>query len=78
MGQADWIHFVTRVVEIVGSAIITVGSFGALSLFLFRMATNVTMRAMPVATFRPNLGRAGWRPVLKLMPVGLGAADIPK
>lgn len=37
--EADWIHLVTRVVEIVGTAIIVVGSFGALVTFLLRLAT---------------------------------------
>jgi hypothetical protein len=38
--EADWIHLVTRVVEIVGTAIIVVGSFGALVTFLLRLATH--------------------------------------
>lgn len=56
--EADWIHLTTRVVEIVGTAIIVVGSFGALTIFLFRMATGAASRAPLVAAFRSNLGRS--------------------
>jgi uncharacterized membrane protein len=58
MTEADWIHLVTRVVEIVGTAIIVVGSFGALAIFLFRMATGAAPRDTLVAAFRSNLGRS--------------------
>lgn len=57
-GEADWIHLVTRVVEIVGTAIIVAGSFGALAIFLFRLATNTAPRDTLVAAFRSNLGRS--------------------
>ena len=56
--EADWIHFVTRVVEIVGTALIVVGSFGALAIFLFRMATGAGSRETLVAAFRSNLGQS--------------------
>ena len=56
--EADWIHLVTRVVEIVGTAIIVVGSFGALAIFLFRMATGAGSRETLVAAFRSNLGQS--------------------
>lgn len=56
--EADWIHLVTRVVEIVGIAIIVVGSFGALVTFLLRMATHAASRDTLVAAFRSNLGRS--------------------
>ena len=56
--EADWIHLVTRVVEIVGTAIIVVGSFGALAVFLFRMATGAGSRETLVAAFRSNLGQS--------------------
>lgn len=56
--EADWIHLVTRVVEIVGTAIIVVGSFGALAVFLFRMANGTKPRDTLVAAFRSNLGRS--------------------
>ena len=57
-GEIAWIHLVTRIVEIVGTAIIVVGSFGSLALFLFRMATNAAPRDTLVAAFRSNLGRS--------------------
>jgi len=56
--EADWIHLTTRVVEIVGIAIIVVGSFGALAIFLFRMASDAAPRGTLVAAFRSNLGRS--------------------
>ena len=56
--EANWIHLVTRAVEIVGTAIIVVGSFGALAGFLFRMATASKQRDTLVAAFRSNLGRS--------------------
>ena len=56
--EADWIHLVTRVVEIVGTAIIVVGSFGALAIFLVRMATGAGSRETLVAAFRSNLGQS--------------------
>ena len=56
--EADWIHLTTRVVEIVGIAIIVVGSFGALAIFLFRMTTDAAPRNTLVAAFRSNLGRS--------------------
>ena len=56
--EADWIHLVTRVVEIVGTAIIVAGSFGALAVFLFRMATGAASRETLVAAFRSNLGQS--------------------
>ena len=58
MNEADWIHLVTRVVEIVGTAIIVAGSFGALAIFLYRMATAAAPRETLVAAFRSNLGRS--------------------
>ena len=56
--EAAWIHLVTRVVEIVGTAIIVVGSFGALAIFLVRMTTGTGSRKMLVAAFRSNLGQS--------------------
>lgn len=56
--EADWIHLVTRVVEIVGTAIIVVGSFGALAIFLLRMGAGAASRETLVAAFRSNLGRS--------------------
>lgn len=56
--EADWIHLTTRVVEIVGTAIIVVGSFGSLTVFLFGMAKGAAPRDTLVATFRSSLGRS--------------------
>ncbi|KKI17960.1 DUF1622 domain-containing protein [Sphingomonas sp. Ag1] len=56
--EGDWIHLVTRVVEIVGIAIIVAGSFGALAVFLSRMAKGGAPRETLVAAFRSNLGRS--------------------
>ena len=58
MDEAGWVHLATRVVEIVGTAIIVVGSFGALGIFLVRMATGAGPRDTLVAAFRSNLGRS--------------------
>ena len=55
--EADWIHLVTRVVEIVGTAIIVVGSFGALASFLLRMARATAARDVLVSRFRSSLGQ---------------------
>lgn len=55
---ADWIHFVTHVVEIVGIAIIVAGAFGALALFLVRMAAGAAPHETLVSAFRSNLGRS--------------------
>ena len=57
-GDLGWVHLVTRIVEIVGTAIIVVGSFGALGIFLVRMATSMGPRETLVAAFRSNLGRS--------------------
>ena len=45
-------------VEIVGIAIIVMGSFAALAVFLFRMATDSAPRGPLVAALRSNLGRS--------------------
>ena len=58
MTEADWVHLVTRVVEIVGTAIIVVGSFGALGLFLMRMVTRAASRDALFGDVRSNLGRS--------------------
>ncbi len=54
----SWIHLLTRAVEVTGIAIIVVGAFGALALFLFRMATAAEPRDRMVAGFRSSLGRS--------------------
>src|ERR1043166_1892172 len=58
MSEADWVHVVTRIVEVVGSAIIVVGSFGALAVFLVAMVRGATGREALVARFRSSLGRS--------------------
>ena len=52
-----WIHWLTRAIEIAGTTIITLGAFGALALFLTRMARGAD-REREVAAFRSNLGRS--------------------
>ena len=53
----DWIHLATRTVETAGVAIIVIGAFGSLLLFLARLVKG---RAQPdlVGAFRSNLGRS--------------------
>ena len=58
MNELNWIHLVTRIVEIVGTSIIVIGSFGALGLFLVRMLKTTGSRESMVADFRSNLGRS--------------------
>ena len=58
MDEAAWVHLTTRIIEIVGTAIIVVGSFGALGIFLVRMVTTVGPRETLVTAFRSNLGRS--------------------
>ena len=50
-------HAVTRVVELTGVAIIAVGAFGTLLLFLYRFATGYD-RNKAVGNLRSSLGRA--------------------
>ncbi|WP_333574044.1 DUF1622 domain-containing protein [Sphingomonas sp.] len=54
----NWIHLLTRAVEVTGTAIIAVGAFGALGLFLFRLLTHAGPRDTLVASFRSGLGRS--------------------
>ncbi len=56
--EASWVHLATRAVEIVGTAIIVVGAFGALAFFLMGMARRTSSRDVLVASFRSNLGRS--------------------
>jgi uncharacterized membrane protein len=58
MTEATLIHLVTRVVEIVGTAIIVVGSFGALAVFLVRMVRRAVPRDQLVSRFRSSLGQS--------------------
>lgn len=55
---ASWIQFLTRAVELTGTAIIVVGAFGALVVFLFRLATRSESREAMVAGFRSSLGNS--------------------
>ena len=53
----EWIHWVTRAVEIAGTAIIVLGAFGSLAVFalrFFRWRDRTTL----VADFRSSLGNS--------------------
>jgi uncharacterized membrane protein len=56
--EAYWVHLVTRVVEIAGTAIIVAGAFGSLAIFLARLATRSAPRETLIASFRSSLGRS--------------------
>lgn len=56
--ETAWVHLVTRIVEIVGTAIIVVGSFGALATFLVGMARSAMPRDALVSRFRSSLGQS--------------------
>ena len=56
--EAYWIHLVTRIVEIAGTAIIVVGSFGSLAVLLLALARRTGTREAQVAAFRSSLGRS--------------------
>ena len=56
--EAYWIHLVTRVVEIAGTAIIVAGAFGSLASFLAGLVRRVSEREVLIATFRSSLGRS--------------------
>ena len=58
MTEGGWIHLVTRIVEIVGIAIIVVGSFGALMAFLLRLARRTAPGEQLFAQVRSDLGRS--------------------
>lgn len=58
MNEFGWVHLVTRIVEVVGTAIIVIGSFGALALFLTRIVTGAAPTDTLVGSFRSNLGRS--------------------
>lgn len=53
----DTAHTVTRIVELTGVAIIALGAFGTLIIFLFRMARRDDPN-QAIADLRSNLGRA--------------------
>jgi len=56
--EAALIHLVTHVVEVVGTAIIVVGSFGALASFLVQIARATAARDVLVSRFRSSLGQS--------------------
>lgn len=58
MEESAWVHLVTRIVEIVGTAIIVVGSFGALTSFLVSMVRATVPQDALVARFRSSLGQS--------------------
>ena len=53
----DTAHAVTRIVEITGIAIIALGAFATLLLFLYRLACGHD-RGQAIGDFRSSLGRA--------------------
>jgi uncharacterized membrane protein len=53
-----WVHLATRAVESVGTAIIVVGAFGSLMVFLVGMLQRNPLRDALVADFRSSLGRS--------------------
>lgn len=56
--EAYWIHLATSMVEIVGTAIIVIGAFGTLAMFLIGMARQSVPRSVLVSGFRSGLGRS--------------------
>lgn len=61
LGQVEQIavataHTATRIVELTGIAIIAIGAFATLLIFLYRLATSAD-RDQAVADFRSSLGR---------------------
>ena len=56
--EAYWIHLATMAVEIVGTAIIVVGAFGSLAVFLAGMVMGRGSRSALTADFRSSLGRS--------------------
>lgn len=58
MSEIDWIHLVTRVVEVVGTAIIVIGAFGSLLVFLARWLQRPADRDTSFTAVRSSLGRS--------------------
>lgn len=58
MSEGNVIHLVVRVVEVVGTAIIVVGSFAALLAFLLRLTRRAASREALFAQVRSDLGRS--------------------
>lgn len=56
--ETYWIHLAASAVEVIGTAIIVIGAFGSLTVFLFAMATGRGPRSTLIADFRSSLGRS--------------------
>lgn len=56
--EASWVHLVTRIVEIAGTAIIVTGAFGSLAVFLAQLVRRAAPAETLIADFRSNLGRS--------------------
>ena len=56
--ETEWVRLATSAIEIVGTAIIVVGAFGTLAVFLIGLARATTGRATLIADFRSGLGRS--------------------
>lgn len=56
--ETHWVHIVTQIVEIAGTAIIVIGAFGSLGLFLWRLVGRLKPSAALIADFRSSLGRS--------------------
>ena len=56
--ESYWIHLATSAVEFVGTAIIVIGAFGTLAVFLLRMIRRSAPRDRLVSDFRSGLGRS--------------------
>lgn len=56
--ETSWVHLVTRIVEIAGTAIIVTGAFGSLALFLWRLVGRTRPSETLIADFRSSLGRS--------------------
>lgn len=53
----NWIHWITRIVEIAGTAIIVLGAFGSLIVFAWGFIRQRNRKSL-VADFRSSLGNA--------------------
>lgn len=58
MNEGKAIHLVVRIVEVVGTAIIVVGSFAALIAFVLRLLRRTASREQLFAQVRSDLGRS--------------------
>jgi uncharacterized membrane protein len=53
----EWIHLITRIIEVAGIGIIVVGAFGSLGAFLLRLTRPLPWEKL-VGDFRTSLGRS--------------------